>query len=125
MFAISNEAAVLICRLLAGAGLPATAGLRLSTDPEKNSLAMCLAARPRERDVLLTHDGASLFLSPTAAMRTKPTDPAREGREALDVLPGPWPEDGPSAASAAVRDRAVQLAEVAVEGDTPTYPRPF
>ena len=71
MITISNEAAVLIHSLLTDADLPETAGLRLSTDPEKNSLAMCLAPHPRERDVVFAHHGASLFLSPIAAARTR------------------------------------------------------
>lgn len=55
---------MLISSLLADTDLLETAGLRLGTDPEKGSLAMSLAPHPRERDVVVAHDGASLFLSP-------------------------------------------------------------
>lgn len=71
MLTLSDEAAVLIQSLLADSDLPDTAGLRLCTDPEKNSLAMSLASRPRERDVVVAHRGVSLFVSPAAARRLR------------------------------------------------------
>lgn len=69
MLNISDEAAVLIRTSLGATDLPAGAGLRLGTDDKTGSLAMSLAPLPRERDVVVAHNGASLFLSPVAAER--------------------------------------------------------
>jgi Fe-S cluster assembly iron-binding protein IscA len=66
---MSDDAAGLIRSLVAGSDLPGAAGLRLGTDDETQSLAMNLAALPREHDLVLVHEGASLFVSPLAAPR--------------------------------------------------------
>ncbi|MGB8652040.1 MAG: hypothetical protein WCD35_15410 [Mycobacteriales bacterium] len=71
MATLSDEAAVLIRSLLENADLPETAGLRLGTDPERNSLEMRLVPQPAARDVVIAHRGASLFLSPVAARRLR------------------------------------------------------
>lgn len=67
---ISDDAAGLIRSLVAASDLPATAGLRLGTDDERNSLAMGLEAEPQPGDVVLDHDGAALFVSPRADERS-------------------------------------------------------
>lgn len=69
MFTLSDEAAQLIRHLLGRAELPDSAGLRLTTDPERNSLVMSLETFPHESDTVVAHDGVSLFVSPTAAGR--------------------------------------------------------
>lgn len=69
MVQISDDAAALIRTLVADSELPHTAGLRLGTDDDNHSLAMALEAEPREDDVVLAHDGASLFVSPAADAR--------------------------------------------------------
>jgi Fe-S cluster assembly iron-binding protein IscA len=71
MVNISDAAAGLIHSLVAGSDLPASAGLRLSTDDEKHSLTMNLEAEPRQHDLVLEHQGSSLFVSPQAAPRLK------------------------------------------------------
>lgn len=69
MLHLSDEAAVLICHLVADADLPDTAGLRVGTDPENHSLAISLVSAPDAHDVVVAHDGASLFLTPEALPR--------------------------------------------------------
>lgn len=69
MVNISDDAAGLIRALVADSDLPASAGLRLGTDDGTHALAMRLAAEPREDDLVLEHQGASLFVSPNAAPR--------------------------------------------------------
>lgn len=70
MIHISDEAAVLIRSLVADSDLPDTAGLRLGTDDETHALAMDLIPEPREEDVVLIEEGVTVFLSPSAAVRT-------------------------------------------------------
>lgn len=70
MIHISDEAADLIRSLVAESDLPDSAGLRLGTDDETHALAMDLTPAPRESDVVLLADGAVLFVSPNAAVRT-------------------------------------------------------
>ncbi len=69
MFAVSDEAALLIRRLVDRQDLPTSAGLRLATDPESNALVMSLAPQPRKRDVVIEHGGATTFVAPNAARR--------------------------------------------------------
>jgi Fe-S cluster assembly iron-binding protein IscA len=71
MVHISDAAAGLIRSLVADSDLPSSAGLRLGTDDDKHSLAMNLEAEPRQDDLVLEHQGSSLFLSPHAAPRLK------------------------------------------------------
>jgi Fe-S cluster assembly iron-binding protein IscA len=70
MIHISDEAAGLIRTLVADSGLPDSAGLRLGTDDQNHALAMDLTPEPREQDVVLRAEGATVFLSPVAAVRT-------------------------------------------------------
>lgn len=69
MLHVSDEAAVLIRHLVADADLPDTAGLRVGTDPDKHCLAISLVSAPDALDVVVAHDGASLFLTPDALPR--------------------------------------------------------
>lgn len=69
MVELSLEAAVLIRRLVADHQLPDSAGLRLCTGAGSRSLSLALATAPDRHDVVLTRNGASLFVSPTAAQR--------------------------------------------------------
>ncbi len=69
MVNLSDEAAGLIRTLVADSDLPDSAGLRLGTDDDKHSLAMGLEAAPKADDLVLEHEGASLFVSPLAASR--------------------------------------------------------
>ena len=71
MVNLSDEAAGLIRSLVADSDLPDSAGLRLGTDDDKHSLAMNLEAAPRADDLVLEHQGASLFVSPVAASRVE------------------------------------------------------
>jgi Fe-S cluster assembly iron-binding protein IscA len=68
---LSDEAAGLIRSLVADSELPDSAGLRLGTDDDKHSLAMELEAAPHRDDLVLEHQGASLFVSPLAASRVQ------------------------------------------------------
>ena len=54
---------------MADSHLPESAGLRLGTDDDTHSLAMQLAVAPLADDLVLQHEGASLFVSPLAAPR--------------------------------------------------------
>ncbi len=71
MVDLSDEAAGLIRTLVADSDLPDSAGLRLGTDDHNHSLAMGLEAAPHADDVVLEHEGASLFVSPLAALRVE------------------------------------------------------
>jgi Fe-S cluster assembly iron-binding protein IscA len=71
MIKLSDEAAGLIRTLVADSVLPDSAGLRLGTDEDTHSLAMGLAAAPQADDLVLEHQGASLFVSPVAASRVE------------------------------------------------------
>lgn len=71
MLTLSDEAAQLIHRLVGQADLPLSAGLRLATDPERNCLVMGLETLPHESDTVVAHDGASLFVSASAATRLR------------------------------------------------------
>ena len=71
MVDLSDEAAGLIRSLVADSALPDSAGLRLGTDDDKHSLAMQLQAAPNADDLVLEHEGASLFVSPLAAVRVE------------------------------------------------------
>ena len=70
MVNLSDDAAGLIRSLVADSHLPDSAGLRLGTDDDTHSLAMQLAEAPLADDLVLEHEGASLFVSPRAAQRT-------------------------------------------------------
>ena len=87
MLTLSHEAAALIRSLVDDADLPDSAGLRVSTDPERQSLAMSLAARPEDRDVVVSRAGAALFVCPTAAdrLRGRTLDAQLEDRPAFWV----------------------------------------
>ena len=69
MVELSDDAAELIRTLIADTDLPQSAGLRLGTDDDTYALAMNLEAEPREHDLVLEHEGVSLFVSPNAAPR--------------------------------------------------------
>ena len=69
MVNLSDEAAGLIRTLVADSYLPDSAGLRLGTDDDKHSLSMKLEAAPKAHDLVVEHQGASLFVSPLAASR--------------------------------------------------------
>lgn len=69
MLHLSDEAAVLIRHLLADADLPDTAGLKVGTDPDSHCLAISLAPAPDAQDVVVAHEGASLFVTPDAMPR--------------------------------------------------------
>jgi len=71
MVNISDDAAGLIRTLVAESHLSDSAGLRLGTDDDKHSLAMKLEAAPLADDLVLEHEGASLFVSPLAAPRVE------------------------------------------------------
>ena len=71
MVDLSNEAARLIRTLLADSDHADSAGLRLSTSNDTHSLAMQLEAAPHADDLVLEHEGASLFVSPLAASRVE------------------------------------------------------
>ena len=71
MVDLSNEAAGLIRTLVADSDLAGAAGLRLGTDDDNHSLAMGLEATPHADDLVLEHEGASLFVSPLAASRVE------------------------------------------------------
>ena len=71
MVHLSDEAAGLIRTLVAASDLPDSAGLRLGTDDDNHSLAMKLEAAPHDDDLVLEHEGASLFVSPLAATRVE------------------------------------------------------
>jgi iron-sulfur cluster assembly protein len=67
MITMTEEAASLIVSLVNDTDLPNSAGLRLGTDPFRGSLAMSLSRIPNPDDIVVDHDGAQLFLSPTVA----------------------------------------------------------
>ena len=69
MVELSADAAELIRTLVADTDLPQSAGLRMGTDDQTQALAMNLEPEPHEADVVVEHDGASLFISPGAASR--------------------------------------------------------
>jgi hypothetical protein len=69
LLSLSDEAAQLIRTLLAKTELPATAGLRLCSDPELGSLQMSLSPYPLVSDSVVAHGGASLFVSEAVAVR--------------------------------------------------------
>ncbi len=71
MVDLSDQAAGLIRTLVADSHLPDSAGLRLGTDDDKHSLAMKLEEAPLADDLVLEHEGASLFVSPLAAARVE------------------------------------------------------
>lgn len=67
MITMTREAATLITTLVGDSELPASAGLRVDTDPRRGSLAMSLRPRPRRNDVVVDHEGALLFVAPALA----------------------------------------------------------
>ena len=69
MVNLSDDAAGLIRSLVSDSNLPQQAGLRLGTDDDTHALAMNLEAQPRPDDVVVEHEGASLYVSPLAAAR--------------------------------------------------------
>jgi hypothetical protein len=66
---MTNDAASLVRILLDGAALPPQAGLRISTDPDHQSLSMRLAPTRGADDHVVVRDDARVFLSPTVAER--------------------------------------------------------
>ena len=69
MVNLSDDAAGLIRSLVSDSNLPQQAGLRLGTDDDTHALAMNLEAQPRPDDVVVEHEGASLYVHPVAGAR--------------------------------------------------------
>lgn len=69
MFGFTDDAAVLIRALIAGAELGADSGLRMSIDPRRRSLMMGLAARPGSTDRVVIHHDVRVFVDPAASGR--------------------------------------------------------
>ncbi len=69
MLKITEEAAVLICRLARYSAIPESGGLRIALNPATHSLSMGLAAIPERADAVICRDGALLFISAQAAER--------------------------------------------------------
>ncbi len=69
MFKITDEAAVLICRLARCGAIPDSGGLRIALNPTTHSLSMGLAAIPERADAVIRRHGALLFISAQAAER--------------------------------------------------------
>ncbi|MDQ1684861.1 MAG: hypothetical protein QOC82_1598 [Frankiaceae bacterium] len=69
MFQMTPDAAMLVRDLTDRAQSSAGAGLRIVVDPLHDSLSMHIATSPAADDVVVTRDGANVFLSPSAAHR--------------------------------------------------------
>ena len=69
MLVISDEAAQLVHALTGAADLPEQAGLRIVIDPTHNSLSMALATQPEPADIVVTSQGAHVFLTASASRR--------------------------------------------------------
>ncbi len=67
MLAITDLAAEAIKSLTTDAELPAGGGLRISARSPEEGLELALAGQPEGEDLVLSGDGVSVFLEPTAA----------------------------------------------------------
>jgi len=69
MLRITEDAAILICRLARHGAIPESCGQRIELNPATRGLSMGLAAAPERADAIIRRDGALLFISAQAAER--------------------------------------------------------
>jgi len=86
MLAITDLAAEAIKTLTTDAELPEGGGLRIAAPDPQEGLELTLAGQPAEDDVVLSGDGVSVFLEPTAAQVLDD--------KVLDVQQAPTPDGG-------------------------------